>query len=249
VEVISKLLANAIQFTQAGGYVGVRLERVGAHARIQVIDHGKGIPHETLPSVFDGIDLHQNPVSPGEDLEGGLAMARAVVTAHGGRIRAESTGEGEGSTFTVELPLSTEAPVEPPRVLAGVRVLLVDDDDDMCFAVRTVLELYGAEVTAVASAAAALAALELSKPHVLLSDISMPTEDGYDLMRKVAERDATLPAAALTASVSTETRARALAAGFRMHLAKPFDAVALVMAVASLTGRTLAKGFGALVTQ
>ncbi len=107
-------------------------------------------------------------------------MVKTVVVAHGGRVRAESLGHESGSTFTVELPLPDDAPGNATGELAGIRVLLVDDDDDMRFAARMVLELHGAEVTAVASAAAALAALEGSRPHVLLSDISMPGDSGYD---------------------------------------------------------------------
>jgi CheY-like chemotaxis protein len=128
--------------------------------------------------------------------------------------------------------------------LAGIRVLLVDDDEDMRAAAGAVLEHHGAEVTAVDSAAAALAALERSRPNVLLSDLSMPGESGYDLIRQVTARDATLPVGALTAFANEDDRKRALAAGFRMHLAKPFEAQALVKAVATLAGRPLASGAG-----
>ncbi len=250
-QVISNLLANAIQFTQPGGCVGVRLERVGAHARIQVIDHGRGISAEALPHVFERDSAYRgDPVTAGDREPGSrLGTVKTVVAAHGGRVRAESLGHAKGSTFTVELPLPADVPGEASRVLAGIRVLLVDDDEDMRFAVTAVLELHGAHVTSVASAAAALAALELSRPHVLLSDISMPGESGYDLMRKVASRDATLPAVALTAFVRGEDQTRALAAGFRMHLGKPFDVLALVRAVATLAGRPLAKGLEEAVTQ
>ncbi len=252
VQVVATLLANAIRVTPTGSYVGVRLGRVGSHARIQVIDQGRGLSAQALPRAFEGVRSHKDPsISAGGELEDGLAMVKTVVAAHGGRVRVESMGEDRGTTFSVDLPLSTDAPGEGEvaRVLAGVRVLVVDDDDDMRSAVEAVLELYGAEVTAVASAAAALAALERSKPHVLLSDISMPGESGYDLIREVAERDPELPAAALTACVLPEDRVRALAAGFRMHLAKPFDARALVTAVASLSGRALDERLEAVVTQ
>jgi CheY-like chemotaxis protein len=129
--------------------------------------------------------------------------------------------------------------------LAGIRVLLVDDDDNMRSAVGAVLEQQGAEVTAVASAAAALAAIERSRPHVLLSDLSMPGGSGYDLMRQVAVRDTTIPAAALTSSGTEEDGRRSRAAGFRMHLAKPLDVQTLVTAVATLAGRPLAAGLAA----
>jgi signal transduction histidine kinase/ActR/RegA family two-component response regulator len=222
VQVISSLLGDAIQNSQSGGRVGIRLERAGVHARIQVIDHVKGI-------------------SPEAKLGAGLAVMKTVVDTHGGQFRAESSGEGNGTTFTIELPLPVEARQDGQRLLAEIRVLLVDDDDDMRLAVMAVLEQYGAEVTAVASVTDALVALESWRPHVLLSDISMPGEGGYDLIREVASRDATLPAAALTSFARHEDRKRALAAGFQMHLAKPFDALRLVTAVATLTGRSQAK--------
>jgi len=226
VQVISSLLAKAIHFTPRGGHVGVRLERAGAHARIRVIDP------TTQAYGEQGLDLD---------------IAKALVEAHGGRLQMEKLAEEKGSTFTVELPLPDEAPEPDRRLLAGIRVLLVDDDDDMRDAAGALLEQYGAEVTAVASAPAALAALERSRPHVLLSDLSMPGESGYDLMRKVAARDATLPAAALTGFGDQEDRRRALAAGFRMHLAKPLEAKALVAAVATLSGLPLAKGWGTAI--
>jgi signal transduction histidine kinase/ActR/RegA family two-component response regulator len=249
VQVISNLLAKVIHFTPSGGHVGLRLERVGAHARIQVIDHGQGIPPEVLPHVFESFRIGGTPVGGAyPDLGIGLAIVKTLVEAHGGRVRAESLGEEKGSTFTVELPLPAKAQEPAQRLLAGIRVLLVDDDEDMRSAVGQVLENHGAEVTAVASAAAALAALERSRPHVLLSDISMPGENGYDLMRKVAMRDATLPAAAMTALGSEEDRRCALAAGFRMHLAKPLEAQTIVAAVRTLTGRPLAKGLRTAIT-
>ena len=226
VQVISNLLAKAIHFTPRGGHVGVRLERAGAHARISVIDPTTQAYGER------GLDLD---------------IAKALVEAHGGHLSAGRLAEEKGSTFTVELPLPDQALEPDRRLLAGIRVLLVDDDDDMRDAAGALLEQYGAEVTAVGSAPAALAALERSRPHVLLSDLSMPDESGYDLMRKVAARDATLPAAALTGFGEKEDRRRALAAGFRMHLAKPLEAKALVAAVATLTGRRLANNSGAAI--
>jgi signal transduction histidine kinase len=272
VQVISSLLAKAIHFTPHGGHVGVRLERVGAHARIQVIDHGRsnppdvlpevfeeaagvvsiarlaGIPPEVLPHVFESFRAGQNPVTRAYgELGVGLAIVKTVVEAHGGRVRAENLGDEKGSTFIVDLPLPAEAPDADRYLLAGIRVLLVDDDDDMRIAAGAVLEHYGAEVTAVASAAAALAALERWRPHVLLSDISMPGESGYDLMRKVAARDASLPAAALTSFVKVEDRRLALAAGFRMHLAKPLETQTLVTAVATLAGRPLVRGLAGVL--
>jgi CheY-like chemotaxis protein len=222
VQVISSVLAAAIETTQCGGRVGVRLERAGVRARIQVIDHVKGI-------------------APEVKLGAGLPVVKTVVGAHGGEFRAESSGEENGTIFTIELPLPVEMPPDAQGLLAGIRVLLVDDDDDMRLAASAVLEQHGAEVKAVSSAASALAALESSTPHVLLSDISLACESGYDLMREVASRDAKLPAAALTSFARDEDRERAREAGFQMHLAKPFDALRLVTAVATLTGRSSAQ--------
>jgi signal transduction histidine kinase/CheY-like chemotaxis protein len=250
VQVISNLLANAIQFTPNGGYVGVRMERAGARARIQVIDHGKGIAPEVLPRVFESFRGGHRVIRARGELGVGLAIVKTLVEAHGGRVRAESSGPEKGSTFTVELPLSpAEAQELDATLLAGIRVVLVDADDDMRIAAGAVLEHYGADVTAVASAAAALAALECSRPHVLISDLSMPGESAYDLMLKVAARDAALPSAALTSFGTREARARAFAAGFRMCLAKPLEAQTLVRAVATLTGRPLADSLGPAIAQ
>jgi CheY-like chemotaxis protein/nitrogen-specific signal transduction histidine kinase len=250
VQVISNLLAKAIHFTPRGGQVGVRLERSGAHARIQVIDQGKGGSPGVSTSPFESLRTGQNPIAQVYGEQGvDLAIAKTLVEAHGGSLHAEQLGEEKGSTFTVELPLPAEALEPDRRLLEGLRVLFVDDDEDMRCAAGAVLEQYGAEVTAVASASAALEAIERSRPHVLLSDLSMPGESGYDLMRKVVARDATLPAAALTAFGKEEDRTRALAAGFRMHLAKPLEAKTLVAAVATLSGRRVAKGSGAAIAR
>jgi CheY-like chemotaxis protein len=173
---------------------------------------------------------------------------KPLVEAHGGLVRAESPGDQKGSTFTIELPLQVAAPDAADRLLTGVRVLLVDDDAEMRVALGMVLEHFGAEVTAVPSVSAALSALERSKPHVLLSDLTMSGESGYDLMRKVAALDAKLPAVALTASAAGDERARAVAAGFRAFLAKPFAAWPLVVAVATLVGRPCPDGPGLALT-
>jgi CheY-like chemotaxis protein len=159
-------------------------------------------------------------------------------------VRVESPGEEKGATFTIELPISGPQATKPGNqrerhVLEGIRVLVVDDDQDMRDTLQFVLEYYGAEVTVAASVAEALAALERSKPDVLLSGLAMPGESGYDLMRKIAARQdaaGALPAAALTSYSREDERERALAAGFRIHLGKPIEPDALVAAVAQLAG-------------
>lgn len=249
-QVVATLLANAIKFTPNGGHIEVHLERAGADARIQVIDSGKGISREFLPHVFE--PFRQATRSDG-GLGTGLAIVKNLVELHGGRVRAESPGGEEGTTFTVELPLTKEAAVRPeaaeagersePGALAGIRILVVDDDRDMCDALRYLLESCGAEVRTAASAADALAAIEHSRPDVLLSDVVMPGESGYDLMRKIAAREDSdaPPAAALSSYAKEADREQAVAAGFRTLLAKPIDPEALVAVVADLAGRRLTK--------
>ena len=239
VRVISSLLANAIQFSGHGGHVGVQLGRAGACARITVIDHGKGIAPEDLPHLFDTFRAGGNPLTRTYGaVGGGLAIAKPLVEAHGGRIWAESPGPEKGSTLTFELPLQASAVSAEGQPLTGIRVLVVDDDLEMLFAIGMVLEHFGADVTTAPSVAGALAILERAKPHVLLTDLVMPHESGYDLVRKVSTSATPLPAAALTASASSQERANAVAAGFRAYLAKPFAVSSLVKVVAALAGRS-----------
>jgi len=247
-QVVATLLGNAIKVTPDGGRVGVHFERAGACARIQVIDSGKGISSDLLPHVFE--------VSPPAEASGKaygaagleLAVVKHLVELHGGRVRVESPGEEKGATFTVELPLAGPPATKPSEqwekhVLEGIRVLVVEDDQDLRDTLQFVLEYYGAEVTVAGSVAEALAALERSRPDVLLSDLAMPGESGYDLMREIAARGkGSPPAAALTSYAREEDRQQSLAAGFRMHLGKPIEPEALVAAVAQLAGRPLTKG-------
>jgi len=258
-QVVANLVANAIKFTPSGGRVEVRLDRAGLVARIQVIDRGEGISREFLPHVFE--DFRQADASSTRAYGGlgiGLALVKSLVELQGGRVSAESPGEDEGATFTVDLPLAGSQPPagapEPPEgrgpgadlSLTGIRVLVVDDDPDLREVLQCLLERCGAEVTAAGSAAEALEALDRAMPDVLLSDIAMPGESGCDLMRKVAARPggSDLPAAALSAHSREQDRRQALAAGFRMHLAKPFVPEAVVAAVAGLAGRPLATDPG-----
>jgi signal transduction histidine kinase/ActR/RegA family two-component response regulator len=252
-QIVANLVANAIKFTPSGGHVEVRLERAGVLARIRVIDSGSGIRPEVLPNLFEPFrQADSSSRRPHGGLGVGLALVKDLVELHGGHVRAESPGEKKGATFTVELPLAgaaPEAPAQPDapeggrrdeRALAGIRVLIVDDDRDICEVLQFVLEGQGAVVTVAVSAAQALAALERSMPDVLLSDVAMPGESGYDLMRKIVARegDHALPAVALSAYAAGQDLQQALASGFRMQLAKPVDPEALIAAVASLAGRT-----------
>jgi len=253
-QVVATLLANAIKFTPNGGHIEVHLERVGADARIQVIDNGKGISREFLPHVFERFRQAKGSSTGGSGGLGiGLAIVKHLVELHGGLVHAESPGEEKGTTFTVELPLCEEASAQPDAAqtgersesgaLVGIRVLIVDDDRDMRDALQYLLDSYGAEVRTAASAAEALAALEHSRPDVLLSDVAMPGESGYDLMRKIAAsegRDAP-PAAALSSYAKEADREQAVAAGFRTLLAKPVEPGALIAVVADLAGRTLTQ--------
>ena len=270
-QVAWNLLSNAIKFTPRGGRVDVWLRSTGADAELTVSDSGTGIRPEFLPHVFDR--LRQGDASSTRRHGGlglGLAIVRHLVELHGGTVSADSRGEGRGSTFTVRLPRtpvphgegaacgspeapehrSDEAPRAPTRremrIVEGVRVLVVDDEPDAREVIRIGLEQRGATVKTAASVEEALAALARhGPPDVLLSDIGMPDEDGYALIRKVRqlpESDGgTIPAVALTAYARAEDRDRALAAGFQAHLPKPVEPAKLAEAVAEVLGA--ATGF------
>ena len=254
-QVFWNLLSNAIKFTPEGGRVEVRLERDGARARVTVSDTGRGLDADFLPHVFERFrqaDARTTRAFDGLGL--GLAIVRHLVEAHGGTVSAESAGAGQGAAFTVHLPLSaaltdgTGSPAgrRPAADLAepllGLRVLVVDDDEDARDLIVAVLGCSGAEVRSSGSAAEALATLRGWRPDVLLSDIGMPREDGYDLIARVRALDdaqgGRVPAAALTAYARDEDRRLARAAGFQMHMAKPVNPSELVAAVARLAVQT-----------
>jgi PAS domain S-box-containing protein len=252
-QVVWNLLLNAVKFTPQRGRVQVRLERINSHVEITVSDTGKGIGKEFLPYVFDRFRQADSSITRKQGGLGlGLAIVRHLVEMHGGTVRACSPGEGQGATFTVELPLAVNGdrgllPVELPprsRLTAGasyqtpleclprldsLRVLVVEDEVDARDLVVTVLGRCKAQVRAVASVAEALDVLQGFKPDVLVSDIEMPGEDGYALIRKVrameAERGGRIPAAALTAHAKAEDRLRALSSGYDVHVSKPFEPV------------------------
>ncbi|MFN6527300.1 PAS domain S-box protein [Nostoc sp. ChiSLP03a] len=255
-QVMWNLLSNAVKFTPTNGLVQVRLDQVGLDAQIQVIDTGKGINPEFLPYVFDYFrqaDAKTTRVFGGLGL--GLAIVRHLVELHGGTVQAESPREGQGATFTVKLPLlknselrvssseasQTELSTEE-TLLAGVQILLVDDQADVREFFSFALEQYGATVTAVESADEALQTLMQSNPDILLSDIGMPFMDGYMLLREVRklppEQGGQIPAIALTAYAGEINYNQAMAAGFQKHLPKPVDPADLAAAIVSLIGHT-----------
>jgi PAS domain S-box-containing protein len=260
-QVIWNLLSNAIKFTPLGGQVSISLARSDSHFEIVVTDTGEGIHPEFLPYVFDRFrqaDAKTTRRHGGLGL--GLAIVRHLVEMHGGTVSAESDGEDLGATFKVRLPLmpvhkSGQAqganassagvhnylPLECPERLDGLKVLAVDDEADTREVIRVVFEQCGAKVTCASSAAEALRLLEELRPDVLISDIGMPEEDGYELIAKVralpVERGGKIPAVALTAYARAEDRLRALRAGYQMHVPKPVELAELVAIVARLTER------------
>jgi PAS domain S-box-containing protein len=261
-QIVWNLLSNAVKFTPKGGRVQIRLERINSHVEIIVTDTGIGIPPKILPHIFDRFrqaDASSTRQHGGLGL--GLAIVRHLVEMHGGTVEAESDGEGKGSTFIVKLPLinlrSTEVtPREAERVhpradssvtfectpeLEGLHVLVVEDEEDGRMLVSAVLEKCGSKVTAVDSTHEALKALQEERFDILISDIGMPGEDGYSLIRKVRglspDKGGQIPAAALTAYARVEDRMRVLRAGFQIHLPKPVEPAELVAVVANLAGR------------
>jgi PAS domain S-box-containing protein len=253
-QVVWNLLSNAVKFTPNGGRVEVRLSKADDYAQIIVSDTGKGISAEFLPYAFDY--FRQADSSSTRKFGGlglGLAIVRNIVEMHGGTVTALSAGENQGATFTVNLPLlqneNQDLIVEQNPSsdlkskflsLAGVQILLVDDDADSLDFVAFVLEQDGAEVRAASSALEALQIIEQEKPDVLVSDISMPDMDGYTLLRLLrtwsAEQGGQIPAIALTAFARQYDQQQALQAGFQVHLPKPVNPEELVAAIIRLTG-------------
>jgi PAS domain S-box-containing protein len=255
-QVVWNLLTNAIKFTPAGGTVTVDLRRSDDDFILTVTDSGSGIDPAFLPHIFER--FRQGSASDSRRQGGlglGLSIVRHIVEMHDGNVEARSEGRDKGATFVVRLPFvdAGEGRVAPlgrepqegmassPR-LDGIRVLVVDDEEDARDLITAVLQERGATVSAAGSASEAVAIVQGERPDVLLSDISMRDEDGYDLIRKVralpADQGGRTPAAALTAYGRLEDRMKALSAGFQLHVAKPVDPAELVAVVASLGGRT-----------
>lgn len=264
-QIIWNLLSNAIKFTSKDGRVQIKLERVNSHVEIIVSDDGQGISPDVLPFIFERFrqaDSTSTRTHGGLGL--GLAIVRHLVEMHGGTVEVESRGDGHGSTFTVKLPLivvrsfdarrassiervhptvSNGMPFDCPPELNGLRLLVVDDEEDTRALLKTVLEKCGAQVATASSAREAVAALRHSRPDVLISDIGMPGEDGFALIRQVralSEEDGgKTPSAALTAYARMEDRMKVLRSGFQIHIPKPIEPAELVAVVANLAGRIL----------
>ncbi len=253
-QVFSNLLSNAIKFTPSGGTIEVRLTSTETEAEIQVADTGQGIDPAFLPRIFDRFTQEDtSTVRRQGGLGLGLAIVWTFVERHGGTVKAESAGPGQGARFTVRLPtlVAHEADdTDPARgttttagaagriPLDGVRVLLVEDDADAREVIEVLLEVDGAQVTSVGSVREALDVLDTMRADVIVSDVGMPGEDGYTLIRRVrargAEHGGGIPVVALTGYVNPEDRARLFALGFQAHLRKPVDSDELVAAIAPL---------------
>ncbi|MEH2207526.1 MAG: ATP-binding protein [Nostoc sp.] len=255
-QVIWNLLSNAVKFTPEGGKIDIQLECVDAQAEITVSDTGKGISPEFLPYVFEYFRQADGTTTRKFGGLGlGLAIVRHLIELHGGTIQAESLGEGQGAIFRVRLPLIKKDltpkqnidvaalnPSLPTEILAGIQILVVDDDDDTRDFHTFVLEQAGAMVTAVTSAKEALQILAESEPDMLLSDIGMPEMDGYMLMCQVkalqANQAKQIPAIALTAYAGEINQQQALESGFQKHLSKPVEPEELIKEIATLIARS-----------
>ena len=249
-QIICNLLANAIKFTPEGGRVEIHLTCSTSHAQIQVIDTGRGISPDFLPNIFERFrQSDSSSIRKQGGLGLGLAIVRELVELHRGTVTAQSPGVGQGATFTVRLPLTTtplETSIDPEPSqsasdLTDIKILVVEDSDDARELMTLLLEQYNANVTAVASAQAALEALNQSLPDIIVSDVSMPEVDGYTLIRQIRalppERGGQIPAIALTAYAEESDRQQAIAAGYQRHVAKPVKLDELIKAIASLVVR------------
>jgi signal transduction histidine kinase len=253
-QIVCNLLSNAIKFTPSGGKVDVCLAHRNGEAEISVSDSGQGIKPEFLPLVFDRFRQEDGSISRRHGGLGlGLAIVRHLVELHAGSVEAFSAGEGKGSRFVVRLPTrlgaarsgAAEEAVAIPStssMLAGVRLLVVDDEAGARDLIANVLQGYGAEVCLAESGQAALTKLFEQRPHVLVADLGMPGMDGYALIEQVRALDPDFggltPAIAVTGYASPLDRLRALQAGYQNHVAKPVEPQELAIVIASLTGRS-----------
>jgi len=248
-QILWNLLSNAVKFTSKNGRIEVKLERVESFAQISVTDNGIGINPEFLPFVFDRFrqaDGTTTRMHSGLGL--GLSIVRYLVEMHGGTVQAKSEGLNKGAAFIVSLPIASvinyktaqenqnEFPAENNNSLKGLRVLVVDDERDSLFLLKTIIENYGGAAKAAKSVAEALEVFGEFDPHILVSDIGMPEEDGYSLIQKLRSLpiQSDIPAIALTAYAGENDRKRALESGFQVHIAKPVDFSELIAAIEEL---------------
>jgi CheY-like chemotaxis protein/two-component sensor histidine kinase len=266
-QVFWNLLTNAVKFTHQNGRVAVTLARVNSRLEVEVTDDGEGIDPNFLPHVFDR--FRQADASTSRQHGGlglGLSIVKQLIEMHGGSISAESAGKGLGSTFRITLPVvATSEQSEQPQVsrqhpvrfaeptapesglrtdLGGMKVLVVDDEPDARALVERLLVDCNARVTTASSTDDAMKALMQENFDVLISDVGMPGEDGYGLVRRVRalpDGHSTVPAIALTAYARIEDRARAIHAGFQLHLSKPIEPIELIAMVQSVARRSVAK--------
>ncbi len=262
-QVLWNLLSNAVKFTNPGGNVHVRFERLNSHLEVTVSDTGIGIAADFLPHVFER--FRQADAGITRERRGlglGLAIARHLTEMHGGTIEASSGGLGQGATFRLKLPAMIVRPVHDdlPRGHPGtsgstarigasdlrdLRVLAVDDEEDALALASAVLEAAGARVTMAGSASAALRSLDVEVPDVVVADLGMPQVDGFQLIDRIRRHPNPLvrevPAAALTAYARSEDRMKALRAGFQIHLVKPIDPAELVTTIAALAKRFVGR--------
>jgi CheY-like chemotaxis protein len=251
-QVLANLLSNAVKFTQPGGSVTIEVRRNDFAVNLKVTDTGVGIAPEVLPFVFDRFrqaDASSTRVHGGLGL--GLAIVRHLVERHGGTVGAHSAGPGSGATFTVSLPVHTRAeqPREPDPARRGTEriassgealrerlVLIVDDQADARELITEIVRGCGADVVAAASTREALDVLAKAAPQLLIADIALPGEDGYELIRRIRElppeRGGRIPAIAVTGYAGPRDRERALTAGFQQHVVKPVDPETLLEAIA-----------------
>ena len=252
-QIVWNLLSNAIKFTPRGGRVQIFLTRVDSHVEIRVSDSGIGIAADALPHVFDRFVQGRHVTAGQQGLGLGLTLARHLVELHGGTLVAASPGKDEGAQFSIALPLLIHTlpaaptgrhpaipgsePVDRGVSLHGVRVLAIDDARDSLDMLGTLLRSRGADVRTAESARQGFAALSEWVPHVLVCDIEMPEENGYDLLtriRALPDQRASVPAIAVTAYARTEDRVRAIETGFNVHIAKPLEPVELLTMIRAL---------------
>jgi CheY-like chemotaxis protein len=252
-QAVANLLSNAVKFTPSGGHVEVHLRAVNGQARLRVSDSGEGMSPGFLPFAF-GRFRQQDSTSTRRHhgLGLGLYVVRHVVEHHGGSVQAASEGPSRGSTFTIVLPLANvedwsaspapalSEPIARVALPAGLRILLVDDENDVREALTLLLEQHGGVVTGASSAQEAFAAVEATPPDVILSDIAMPDEDGLSFIRRVRRlppgQGGLVPAAALSAYAGPSHRRQALLAGFQDHVRKPIEPAHLIAVIARISG-------------